>query len=670
MRPLLAPSPLITGLPSSNHDHGVNGISFDNRGQLYVPIGGNTNAGVPNANVGGFDESPLSETILVAAIRDPAFDGTFSYTDSRTGLSAPDQNDGRYANLLGGTGVRVFASGFRNAFDLVWGTSGFLYATDNGPNVGFGKASLTETTEAGDPNTMDKVLLVGKNHYHGHANRNRGRFELRENRYYYPWDTANPELYTQPLIELPSSKDGIDEYRANTFGGSLRGSLLVQEWNGFLSALKLSADGRSVESFSERVWGTQRGLDVVCGPGGAIVVVDYSGGQVNVSLPEDKNVSTMTAYDVFPWRAPASGGFQFVIGGKGFGTLSDTTVRFGALKAELTSVTPRRIKGVIPTCATPNAGFLPLQVQSAGATSVIPYAFRYLLEPGQGTGTWREESQIPSAPGRTTAAECGGLVYVLSEDSTNFQAFDTALGDWFSNLPPPPTPVDSPSLVCVGQKLVLLGSYGGDGPWVVQTYTPFTRTWSRGSDAPMGSKGPAVAAFGCRVYACGGLVTGSPGTVAACYDAEKNLWSALPQLPVGCSEAAATVLDGKLRVFGGEPLPGTLTVQTLDIKAGVWTLESASPGENLPNLPNLPNRLGAAAVTFNGECYLIGGRLPTGEPLSRVEAYLPSAHTWRSDSQLPEAAWGVAAVSGEQEIFTAGGRTQTGKLRGVRQLVR
>lgn len=662
--PLFAPVPLITSLPSSNHDHGINGITFDNRGQLYVAIGGNTNAGVPNPNVGGFDESPLSETILVAAIRDPGFDGAFSYKDSRTGLPSPDQNDGAFANLIGGSGIRVFASGLRNAFDVVWGTNGFLYATENGPNVGFGKASLSESTEAGDPNTMDKVLLLGKNHYYGHANRNRGRFEPRENRYYSPWAVANPELYTQPLIELPSSKDGIDEYRANTFGGSLRGSLLVQEWNGFLSALKLSADGRSVESFSERVWGTQRGLDVVCGPGGAIVVVDYSGGQVNVSLPDDKNVSTMTAYDVFPWRAPASGGFQFVIGGKGFGTLADTTVRFGSLRAEISSVTPRRIKGFIPACSTPSSGFLALQVQSAGASSVIPDAFRYLLEPGQGTGTWREESQIPTAPGRATAAECGGLVYVLSEDSAHFQAFDTALGDWFSDLPPPPMPVENPSLVCVGQRLVLVGSPGVDAPWLTQTYLPYSRTWSRGADSPLASKAPAVAALAGKVYVCGGLVAGAPGTVAACYDADKNQWTTLPQLPVGCSEAAATACEGTLRVFGGEPLAGQLTVQTFDIKAGAWTVESTTSGASLPN------RLGAAAVNFAGECYLLGGRLPTGKAIARVDAFHPSTQTWRQEAPLPEAAWGVAAVSGEQEIFTAGGRNQTSQLKSVRQLIR
>jgi hypothetical protein len=41
-----AAQPLITGLPVSNHDHGINGLEFDNNGDLLIAVGGNTNAGV------------------------------------------------------------------------------------------------------------------------------------------------------------------------------------------------------------------------------------------------------------------------------------------------------------------------------------------------------------------------------------------------------------------------------------------------------------------------------------------------------------------------------------------------------------------------------------------------------------------------------------------------
>ena len=42
-------TPVITQLPTSNHDHAINGLAFDNAGVLLAAIGGNTNAGVPGA---------------------------------------------------------------------------------------------------------------------------------------------------------------------------------------------------------------------------------------------------------------------------------------------------------------------------------------------------------------------------------------------------------------------------------------------------------------------------------------------------------------------------------------------------------------------------------------------------------------------------------------------
>ena len=38
---------IITGIPISDHDHGINGIEFGDNGELYIQVGGNTNAGIP-----------------------------------------------------------------------------------------------------------------------------------------------------------------------------------------------------------------------------------------------------------------------------------------------------------------------------------------------------------------------------------------------------------------------------------------------------------------------------------------------------------------------------------------------------------------------------------------------------------------------------------------------
>ena len=662
--PLFLPKSLISGLPSTNHDHGINGISFDNSGQLYVSVGGQTNAGVPNPNLGSLDESPFSAAILTASFGRAGFNGVVSYVDAKTNLPSTDQNDGATANSLGAPDLRLYSTGLRNAFGIVWATNGRLYGTDNGPNTGFGGASLTATTQAGDPVTPDKVLLFGKNHYYGHANRNRGRFDPRENRYQSPWEIPLPEAATPPIALLPSSRDGIDEYRATAFGGALRGSLLVQEWNGSLSALGLSGDGRRVESTIKQLWGTQRGLGVLCGPGGAILVVDYTGSQIIVSLPDDKAATSMVAYDIFPWRAPASGEFNFVIGGKQFGSLANTTVFIGAQQARLTSVTPQRIRGFIPAATNPTAAFLPVLVTSAGKTSVIPEAFRYLLKPGQGFGVWKEEPQIPLAPGVAAATESGGLVYVLSEDSSVFQAFDSVTGAWTSNFPPPPVAVMEPSLVAAGQELVLIGSAAPNLPWAVQIYTPSARSWRQGISGPWNSVRPAVAATGRMVYVCGGEIAGAASQVAAVYNTDKNQWLPLPQMPLACIEPAAASTGDSLWIFGGTIGVPNLGVQSFSLTAGTWSVRSTS------STKPLPNRFGARAISFADELYVLGGRLESGEVLRNVDVLLPATLAWRTEAALPEAAWGLGANANESEIFLTGGRNATGVLRSARNLVR
>jgi len=662
--PKFMPVSVLSGLPSSNHDHGVNGIAFDNLGQLYVPQGGNTNAGVPDPRIGGLDESPLSETVVLASVRRPDFDGRITYRDFRTGAPLPDQNDGLNAEVAGGAGVRTFVSGLRNAFDLVWATNGRLYGTDNGPNDGFGAASLGASVSGPEPAAMDKVLLLARGRYYGHANRSRGRFDPRENYYRDVWDSPGPAWYTPPLVDLPSSKDGIDEYRATTFGGALRGSLLVQEWNENLAALKLSADGRRVESVTKKVPGTNHGLDVVCGPGGAILVVDYSLGQLNVALPQDKSAAGMVAYDIFPWRAPAAGGFQFVIGGQGFGTMADTSVRFGSLQAVITSVGPRRIKGMIPAAAAPTAGFLPVQVQSGGGVSVIPEAFRYLLAAGEGAGVWKAEVSPGIAPGACSCAEAGGVVYVISEDGTSFQAFDCVAGRWWGDLPLPALQVRRGALVAAGAELVLVGSVADGAPLEVQSYDPLSRVWSRCLSAPSNALRPAVASIGRFVYLVGGEVAGAAVKSGWKLDLDRKAWSALPGMPFASAESAVCADGGRLYVIGGVPGDAFLRVQVYDSAAGFWSQAADSSGQAPAN------RFGAAAAMFSGECYVFGGRFGGGELSSRVDALLVEKMLWRAEANLPEPAWGLGVAPGETEILVVGGRGSGQALREARNLVR
>jgi IPT/TIG domain len=144
---------IVTGLPVCDNDHGtlipsdslrrncypfqltcclstaVNQIEFGNNGKIYINIGSNTNGGVPGklSGSGQLKENYFSAATIEADVKNPLFDGFIEY-------SAPD--DGSPINYVG---VSVFAPGQRNPFGLVLHSNGYLYATDNGPNTGYGK---------------------------------------------------------------------------------------------------------------------------------------------------------------------------------------------------------------------------------------------------------------------------------------------------------------------------------------------------------------------------------------------------------------------------------------------------------------------------------------------------------------------------------------------------
>jgi glucose/arabinose dehydrogenase len=110
---------VVTGLPVSDHDHGVNGLEFDNDGNLLIQVGGNTNAGVPGAlsSTKLQKEDALSAaTVIARNVNSPDFDGIITY-EVETG------------NQISGFDVQVFTAGLRNSFDLVMHSNGKLYAT-------------------------------------------------------------------------------------------------------------------------------------------------------------------------------------------------------------------------------------------------------------------------------------------------------------------------------------------------------------------------------------------------------------------------------------------------------------------------------------------------------------------------------------------------------------
>ena len=210
--------PLITQLPVSNHDHGVNGLQFDNNGDLFIANGSDTNAGIPSVALGTQPESPLSAAILKALFSKSNFNGALSYVDTATGQPDNDQVYGDRVDLAPGSDVSVFAPGTRNPFDIVWTTRGKLYGSDNGANANFGDRSTSANTQTPATNAPDEINYLVEGHYYGHPNRNRGRYDDRQNVYHLPTDPETYGTYNGvPLATVMSSSDGIDEDPSHYF---------------------------------------------------------------------------------------------------------------------------------------------------------------------------------------------------------------------------------------------------------------------------------------------------------------------------------------------------------------------------------------------------------------------------------------------------------------------
>ena len=385
---------VVDNLGVSNHDHGINGLAFDGNGDLLIAVGSNTNAGIPDDEIGGLDESPFTAAIIKAEITKPDFNGNIQYQlpadwVAPEGLQVDplaSQGFGGIVDVAPGVDVSIYASGLRNSYDLVYSTKGILYATENDANSGFGDYSTSATTQ--EPFNLDpqnEINIVEEGNYYGNPNRNRGRQDDRQNAYYPSYDSSNGE-YTAPIRQHPQHIHGITEYRSTTFSEQLRGDLLTIELDsngGTVQNVVLSDDGREVENMvglktqTNGGEGLTQGLDVVTGFGGSIIGINYFG-DVTAAIPVTDNVTTATAYEIDEWRAPASGGGTFTIGGVNFSELGDTTVTIGNEVATIESVSDKRIFGTLPAFDVneyANQGLLDITVNSGGEVSTITDAF-------------------------------------------------------------------------------------------------------------------------------------------------------------------------------------------------------------------------------------------------------------------------------------------------------
>ncbi|KAK1860273.1 hypothetical protein I4F81_002862 [Pyropia yezoensis] len=349
--------PVLSGLPVSNHDHGVNGHAWDDDGRLYVSVGGSTNAGVAVRGatkaerdlIGGVPDSPLSAAVLVADVDAPGFDGAVTYNAAGT----PDVATIRTGN------VSVYASGVRNAFALAYTSRGAIYAADNGPNAGYGPASTSCTTRGADPQTGDALLRITAGAYYGSPNRNRGREDPRQCVYVAPMGPrpAGGDVDAAPgLAGVQSSTNGVLEYGAATFANALRGEILLSKFagqsNGLLYRARPAPDGADtpLDADGVRVLIGRSGLAIFEDPTGGLVMADPRADTVTRLAPVYPVPSTATLIGVAPSRGRAAGGNALRVTGHRLGGAAATVTVGGR---PCTGVRDVAAAGDALTCTVP-----------------------------------------------------------------------------------------------------------------------------------------------------------------------------------------------------------------------------------------------------------------------------------------------------------------------------
>lgn len=352
---------LITGLPISNHDHGLNKLQFLPNGQVLAGVGGFTNGGIsvpgkkpvpgdaPDDKLGGVASNPLSAAIVSCP------------SNKKTNIKYDNYADPEKAKIISGNDCTVYASGFRNTFGMALHTNGNLYALDNGPNAGFGDFA-TNCVGGSTPakNLPDKLFKVQKGKYHGHPNLNRKQCE------HYPPSAV------QPLIgDIKSSTNGIIEYRSNTFGGEIKGNLYLSQFSiqnpGTVSQIELDGNGNlKVGGFAPNFLPFS-GLSLVEGPRGELVMPRVYQKKITVGYPSYPTPKVTFMLGVHPKQGPSFGGTKVLISGHEFGT--NPMVSFGGKACTNVKV----IDDESFTCVTPsNSKNTKVSVVVTGSTGDSP----------------------------------------------------------------------------------------------------------------------------------------------------------------------------------------------------------------------------------------------------------------------------------------------------------
>ncbi|MDO6391768.1 malectin domain-containing carbohydrate-binding protein, partial [Pontibacter sp. BT731] len=264
----------VVNLPRSIKDHSINSIDIGPDGALYITIGSNTAMGAPDPAWGNRPDRTLSAAVLRLDIAKA--DQQTLPIDART-----KEGGGSYNPFSTSAPLTLYATGLRNAYDLVWHTNGQLYVPTNGSAAGGNTPALKSGSIWSNGSTYtgpdipamvdvrdtqsDYLFRVLKGGYYGHPNVLRNEYILNGGNptskedpgevvwtvngtnYGYPVGTPTEPKYRGWSYDFGTNKspNGVIEYKSNAFDGKLTGKLLVCRFSGGDDIIILEPGGTS-----------------------------------------------------------------------------------------------------------------------------------------------------------------------------------------------------------------------------------------------------------------------------------------------------------------------------------------------------------------------------------------------------------------------------------------
>lgn len=308
------------------------------------------------------------------------------------------------------------------------------------------------------------------------------------------------------------------------------------------------------------------------------------------------------------------------------------------------------------------AAFLLLAACAAGQ---IPAAPATVEADGPGPGDaaeqaagWQSGAAMPTARSEMRAAAVDGIIYVPGGFGglTSFEAYDP-LNDSWTELAPMPEPAHHMMVAGHSGKVYVFGG-GPDLSWQatasVHVYDPAEGMWTAGGAMPERRMSGEAVSLGDFIY----LVGGTGGTTALLrFDPAEDAWSVLPGPSQAREHVAAVAFNGELWVIGGR-WGGTgalATVEIFDPASGAWR---AGPEMN-------EARSGFGAAVVGGRIVVAGGEILGARPwtaLASAEVYDPETGAWAFLPALPAGIHGMPVVGFEGTAIVLGGSDRAGGI--------